>query len=132
MLELDGGGRRPTVLHTFTTQRDAESMRSSHRFALLESVMAVEFHFVPTDPAGEHKYAAVSDAHRISVATALADGATIVFLAPDAVWGSFRTAARALEQAKRNLSLVHHLDGRGRVEADPAAGRPRPSGRSGR
>ena len=95
--------RRDGALYRiFTTARDAAVIAADPAFARLSALMRVAFTVVVPEAEGmlsRDRYAAMTAFHRRAVAEASADGAYLVFLAPDAVFsaGAFAHIARRAE-----------------------------------
>lgn len=86
----------------FTTAADAETIRASSAYQRLVEVVPTEIHLIEVPP-GAVSWELLTRCQKTAIADAAAEGAALVFLAPDTVFsdGSFASLARLVAQGKR-------------------------------
>ncbi len=107
------GGDLPHRLRIFTTVADADRMAKASVMVRLVRHIAVEYAPIPVPRKGDNKYHAITRVHLSALTEAQAQGAAVVFLAPDFVLGdgTLRVlAARAAAAAIMMMSPRAALD----------------------
>lgn len=99
--------QKGSLYRILTKSADAERMRQSTIFQRLQDFIAVDVVLIDTIEV-QRKHCALTECHKLAVATADEAKAALIFLSPDAVWsdGAFRKIVELISKGKRVVMIA--------------------------